>query len=87
MGTSSKAQTVVLTNNQATTLAISGVALGGADPGDFTYKSACKATLLTGADCTISVTFKPAKTGSRTASLLINDSLGTQTVSLNGTGG
>jgi hypothetical protein len=86
VGTSSKAQTVVLTNNQTTSLAISSVTLGGADPGDFTYKSACKATLLPGAGCTISVTFKPAAAGSRTASLLINDGAGTQTVSLSGTG-
>jgi hypothetical protein len=86
VGTSSKAQTVVLTNNQATSLAISSVTLGGADPGDFTYKSACKAILLTGANCAIAVTFKPTTAGSRTASLLINDTLGTQTVSLSGTG-
>jgi hypothetical protein len=86
VGTSSKAQTVVLTNNQATSLAISGVTVGGADPGDFPYTSACKATLPAGANCTISVIFKPAATGSRTASLLINDTLGTQTISLSGTG-
>jgi len=86
VGTSSKAQTVVLTNNHGTSLSISGVMLGGADPGDFTYKSACPATLPTGANCIISVTFKPAATGSRTASLSINDGLGTQTVSLSGTG-
>jgi len=86
VGTGSKAQTVVLTNNQTTTPAISSVTVGGADPGDFPYTSYCKATLLTGADCIISVTFKPFTTGSRTASLLINDTLGTQTVSLSGTG-
>ena len=85
-GTSSKAQTVVVTNNQTTSLAISGVTVGGADPGDFPYTSACTATLLADAKCTISVTFKPAATGSRTASLLVNDTLGTQTVSLSGTG-
>jgi hypothetical protein len=87
VGTSSKAQTVVVTNNQTTSLAISGVTVGGADPGDFPYTSACTATLLADAKCTISVTFKPA-TGSRTASasLLVNDTLGTQTVSLSGTG-
>jgi hypothetical protein len=60
--------------------------LGGADKGDFTYKSACQATLPAGAGCTISVSFKPAATGSRTASLSIDDSVGTQKVALSGTG-
>lgn len=86
VGTTSRAQTVVLTNNQTTALSISGISLGGSDPGDFGYKSACKATLPAGDDCVISVTFKPAQTGSRTASLEIQDSQGTQTVALAGTG-
>jgi hypothetical protein len=86
VGAIGKAQTVILTNNQTTALAISGVTVGGADPGDFPYKSACKATLAAGANCTIAVAFKPAATGSRTASLSIDDGAGTQTVSLSGTG-
>ncbi|HXM44018.1 MAG TPA: FG-GAP-like repeat-containing protein [Bryobacteraceae bacterium] len=86
VGASSKSQTVILTNNQSTPLAISSVTVGGADPGDFPYKSACNATLPAGANCTIAVAFKPAATGSRTASLSIADAVGTQTVSLSGTG-
>ncbi len=85
-GSSSKPQTVVVTNDQATALTISGVSLGGADPGDFSYKSACRPSLPAGAGCRISVTFKPTTTGPRTASLLISDSVGTQTVALSGTG-
>ena len=77
---------MLVTNDQTTTLSITSVTMEGADPGDFPFKSACKATLLHGADCTISVTFKPSVTGSRTASLMINDGVGTQTVSLSGTG-
>jgi len=86
VGTASAASTVLVTNDQATTLSITSVTMGGADPGDFPYKSACKSTLLPGADCTISVTFKPTTTGSRTAELMISDGVGTQTVSISGTG-
>jgi hypothetical protein len=86
VGSSSKAATVLVTNDEKTALAISKVALGGTDPGDFTYKSACPGSLLPGAYCSISVTFKPTVTGARTATLSITDGAGTQTVSLTGTG-
>jgi len=86
VGTSSKAQTVLVTNDQTTTLTINSVTVGGADPGDFPAKSACKSSLNAGFECTITVTFKPAATGTRTATLSIKDSVGTQTVQLSGTG-
>jgi hypothetical protein len=77
---------VQFTNNQTTSLAITSVTMEGADPGDFPFKSACKSTLSAEAYCTISITFKPGATGSRTAALLITDSVGTQTVQITGTG-
>jgi hypothetical protein len=86
VGTSSKAQTVLVTNDQTTTLTINSVTVGGADPNDFPAKSACGSSQKAGFECTISVTFKPAATGTRTATLNINDSAGTQTVQLSGTG-
>jgi len=86
LATKSKAQTVVLTNDQTTTLSISNVSLAGADPGDYGFTSACKSTLLTGANCTISVTFTPTAAGTRTATLQIQDGVGTQSVALAGTG-
>jgi len=86
VGTASPAGTVIVTNDQASTLSITSVTLGGTDPGDFSDTSGCKSTLLPGADCTISITFKPTQTGSRTASLTISDSAGTKTVALSGTG-
>jgi hypothetical protein len=58
---------------------------GGADPGDFGDRSVCPASLPAGDSCAISVTFKPTAAGSRTASLSILDSVGTQTVALAGT--
>ena len=82
----SKTATVLVTNDQTTTLKINSVTVGGADPGDFPAKSACKSSLNSGFECTISVTFKPTATGTRTATLNINDSAGTQTAQLSGTG-
>jgi len=82
----SKAETVVVTNDEKTALAVSSVTIGGTDPGDFSEKSGCGSSLLPGAYCTVTVTFKPTVAGKRTATLSIKDSVGTQTVSLTGTG-
>ena len=84
--TKSVSQTVLFTNDETASLAVSKVALGGTDPGDFSFKSACPSSLLAGAYCTVTVTFEPATTGKRTATLSITDGAGTQNVSLTGTG-
>jgi hypothetical protein len=86
VGTSSPAETVIVTNDEKATLDITKVALAGTDPGDFSLKSACGSSLLTGANCTLTVTFKPTAVGKRTATLSITDGDGTQAVSLTGTG-
>ncbi len=86
VGASSPAQTVVLTNDKKTGLGITKIVLGGPDPGDFSFKSGCPTSLLGGANCTLSVTFKPTTTGTRTAVLSITDAAGTQTTSLTGIG-
>ena len=78
----SKAETVVLTNDQSTPLAIGSITLSGTDVADFSAKSNCGTSRLPGADCTITVTAKPAATGARTATLSIEDAVGTQTVQL-----
>lgn len=81
-------QTVLLTNDQTTPLAISNSRspLGGANPQDFNVKWGCGSYLSPGVYCTISVTFKPTVTGSRTATLFITDSAGVQPVQLSGVG-
>jgi len=81
-----KPETVILTNNQKTSLSITSYTLGGTDRGDFTEKSACGTSRKAGWDCTITVTFTPAATGARSATLSIKDAVGTQTVQLSGTG-
>jgi hypothetical protein len=83
---SKKAETVVLANDQSTSLAITSITLGGTDPGDFSETSNCGTSRKAGWDCTITVTFKPTATGARTAALNIKDAVGTQVVQLNGTG-
>ena len=83
---SKKAETVILTNDRSTSLAISSVTVAGTDPGDFPAKSACKSSVKGGWDCTITVTFTPTVTGARSATLNIKDAVGTQVVQLSGTG-
>ncbi len=83
---SSKVQTVILTNNQKKSLGITSIALGGTNPGDFTETSNCSVGRKAGWDCTIGVTFTPTATGARTATLTVTDTVGTETVQLNGTG-
>ncbi|MGA3105763.1 MAG: FG-GAP-like repeat-containing protein [Terriglobales bacterium] len=83
---SKKPETVILTNNQKTSLSITSYTLGGTDPGDFTEKSTCGTSRKAGWDCTITVTFTPTATGARSATLSIKDAAGTQTVQLSGTG-
>ena len=84
----SNSQTILVTNDLSKSLAISTIALGGTDPGDFNFNSACGSSLESGGHCTITVTFKPSIGGTRTASLVITDNApaGSQTVQLSGTG-
>jgi len=78
----SKAETIILTNNQSSALAITSIIKGGTDPGEFTEANNCGASRLPGHDCTITVTAKPTVAGAQTATLSIKDGAGTQTVQL-----
>jgi hypothetical protein len=90
VGTSSSAQSVTLTNtgNATLTFSGSGIAITGTNSGDFSQTNTCGASVAAGANCTISVTFKPTATGARSASVSITDNASgsPQTVSLAGTG-
>ena len=83
-GSTSASQTVTLTSNGTATLAIESIAASG----DFNATSNCGASVAAGASCTISVTFSPSATGSRTGTLTVTDNAANspQTVSLSGTG-
>jgi FG-GAP-like repeat/Abnormal spindle-like microcephaly-assoc'd, ASPM-SPD-2-Hydin len=86
--TTSVARVVTLTNNLPTALSVSGISFTGTDPGDFAQTSTCGNSVAAKGKCTISVTFTPQATGSRTATLNVSDgaSNSPQTVSLKGTG-
>ncbi|MBZ5565010.1 MAG: choice-of-anchor D domain-containing protein [Acidobacteriia bacterium] len=88
VNTTSAAQTVTLSNAAgAGTLAIGGITITGANPGDFAQTNTCLASLPAGTSCTISVTFKPTATLARSASLTVNSSNPTLlAVPLSGTG-
>jgi hypothetical protein len=80
---------VTLTNNLSTALTIGIITFTGADPGDFAAPTnTCDSSLAAKSTCTISVTFTPGATGTRTATMSVNDSANNspETVALTGTG-
>ncbi len=85
VGSSSPSQSVTLKNTGTSTLNITSIAASG----DFLQSNICGSSLAPGASCSISVTFKPTATGTRTGALSITDNASgsPQTVSLTGTGG
>src|SRR3954471_9884895 len=86
----SASQTVTVRNTGNGPLTVSGLALGGANAGDFTITgTTCLAASVPAAGtCTVNVAFAPTAVGTRTASLLIADNAGgsPQSVALTGTG-
>ena len=85
---SSAAQTVTLKNTGSTTVTFSSVTLGGGQADDFAMSNACGSTLAAGASCTLSVTFKPVSTGTKSATISVADNAtgSPQVVTLTGTG-
>jgi hypothetical protein len=79
---------VTLTNQGTTALSIAQISVGGANANDFPETNNCPSSLNAGANCTITVTFDPSKTGTRKAQVSITDNGGgsPQTVPLTGTG-
>ena len=91
VGLTSAAQTVTLTNKQSIALTISPPAIAGANPNDFAVTTTCPlspATLAATGNCPLSVTFTPTASGTRTATLTVNDDApgSPQTVNLIGSG-
>lgn len=88
VGTTSAPKSVTMTNVGTTVLTINGISLTGTNAGDFSQTHTCGGTLGAGASCTISVTFHPSATGTRSAALSISDNGGgsPQKVPLSGTG-
>jgi Beta-propeller repeat/Abnormal spindle-like microcephaly-assoc'd, ASPM-SPD-2-Hydin/Cep192 domain 4 len=83
-GTTSTAQTVTLTNTGNASLSVTGITASG----DFAETNTCGTSVSAGSLCTISVTFKPTATGTRTGTVSVTDdaSGSPQTASLTGSG-
>jgi hypothetical protein len=90
LGTATSGRIVKITSTGTGPLVVSSVTLGGTNPGDFgVWADGCTgATLSPGASCTLSVSFEPLRTGTRTATVAIahNAAGGPAAVSLTGTG-
>ena len=71
----SPSRTVTFANPTTTdSITVTGIALSGSNPGDFTLGGTCTAggTVAVGNSCTVTVAFTPAATGSRSATLTLN---------------
>ncbi|MFZ3262852.1 MAG: putative Ig domain-containing protein [Terriglobales bacterium] len=88
VGQSSKVKTVTMSNVGSMALSISGITIGGTNAGDYSQVNTCGSSLSAGANCAIKVTFKPAATGTRAATISIADSDATtpQTIAMTGIG-
>jgi hypothetical protein len=89
VGDTSAVQGIVVTNLTTEKLAISGVTLGGADPGDFamTADGCAHKKLELGQTCTIVARFTPSATGERSATITLQDNEPLPTaIGLSGTG-
>lgn len=84
LNTTAPTQAVTMSNSGADPSTITAIAASG----DFTQTNTCGAGLAAGADCAITVAFKPTLNGTRTGTLyVVDNSPGSpHTVSLTGTG-
>lgn len=82
--TKSTAQTVTLTNKGSTALQIISIVASG----DYTQTNNCGSSVAATANCTITVSFLPGATGTRTGYITVSDTDASnlQTVTLTGTG-
>jgi len=84
VGSSSAGQPVTLTNSGNAALPITSITISGANASEFSSTNNCGTNLAAAGSCTVTVTFTPAATGTRTATLAIAGVA--QMVSLSGTG-
>ncbi len=88
VATAAAVQKITVTNSGSATLSSLAITVTGTNTADFTQTNTCTTTLAAGANCAISVTFKPTATGARSASVNIVDTAtgSPQKVTLTGTG-
>ena len=87
-GTSSRPEVVAVQNPGTAPLKISSVKIIGSSAASFQEINNCGSTLAPGANCSLSITFKPVSVGTVTATVAFYDNAGgsPQVVSLTGTG-
>ena len=87
----SNAQTITIGNPSGTPFGITSIKMAGANPGNFAQTNTCPvspATLASGATCSITVTFTPSATGTRSGKIEITDTVpgSPQSLTLTGNG-
>ena len=75
---------VLITNTTSAAVTISAPRISGNDPSDFTQTNDCGRTLDAGTACTLTLTFRPTASGTRTALLAVEGT--TQKIMLTGIG-
>ena len=88
VGTAREATIVAVQNPGTSPLTISGITMTGTNAGSFSQTNNCGSSLAPGANCSISIVFKPTATGSLVASVSVadNGAGSPQTISLTGKG-
>jgi Putative Ig domain len=90
IGTTSPPQSITVTNTGSAPLFVNSAATRGLNPLDFTQVSdGCSGlTLAAGTGCSVSITFSPKATGTRSATFMLTDNAANspQTVPITGTG-
>jgi two-component sensor histidine kinase len=88
VGAASAAQSVTVTNSGTGPLAITSIALAGANPGDFATTNTCGTSLAANSSCAISATFTATTTGARSATITLTDNAADspRVITLSGTG-
>jgi len=90
IGTTSAPQSITIANTGNASLFINSAATRGANPLDFTQVSdGCSGlTLAPGTSCSVSITFSPTASGTRSATFILTDNAANspQTVPITGTG-
>ncbi len=87
LSTTSLPETITLNNGSSAALSITSITITGLDANDFAQTNTCGTSVAALSQCTISVTFSPLATGTRTAQITVIDGSGTQVADLTGTGG
>jgi len=84
---SSASMSFSIMNSGDQTLTVTSVAIGGANPGDFTQSNSC-ASVAGNSSCSVTVVFQPKAAGQRTATVNVSygGNLGSGSVSLTGQG-